>query len=170
MRLKGVDTAMHALASLVREGGSVHLAVAGGTADNSWTSMAANLGIEKQVQFLGSIAEMVPVFAAADVVIQATRWDACSLATIEGLAAGLPVVTTAMDGAAELIVHGKTGFVLPCPDDADALVTTMRLLLDPIVRQRIGTAARDTARHHDSCDNFRMVEKVLIEAAERRAQ
>ena len=168
MRLKGVDTAMRAIASLVRDGASVHLAVAGGAADYFWTGMAAKLGIEKHVRFLGSIAEIAPAFAAADAVIQATRWDACSLATIEGLAAGLPVVTTAMDGAAELIVHGRSGFVLPCPDDTDALVTTMRLLLDPIVRQRIGTAARDTARHHDSRDNFRMVENVLIEAAERR--
>jgi len=171
LRLKGVDTAMRAVASLVREGASVHLAVAGGKADDFWTGMAADLGIVKHVQFLGSVADMAPVFAAADAVIQATRWDACSLATIEGLAAGLPVVTTAMDGAAELIVHGKTGFVLPCPDDTDALVTTMRLLLDPIVRQPIGAAARNAARHHDLHDNFRAVENVLIEAAEqRRAQ
>ena len=170
MRLKGVDVAMRALASLAEAGASVHLAVAGSAADAYWTALAARLGIQARVHFLGLVADIAPLFAAADAMVHPTRWDACSLATIEGLAAGLPVVTTTMNGAAELIAHGETGLVLPDPEDARALAAHMRLLLDPCIRQRLGAAAREIALHHESRDNFRAVEEVLIDVAGPHAQ
>jgi UDP-glucose:(heptosyl)LPS alpha-1,3-glucosyltransferase len=97
--------------------------------------------------------------------VHPTRWDACSLVTIEGLAAGLPVITTAMNGASELITDGRSGFVLPDPEDVPALAASMRQLLDPGRRRCIGAAARQMAVHHDSRDNFRAVEELLLEVA-----
>jgi UDP-glucose:(heptosyl)LPS alpha-1,3-glucosyltransferase len=165
LRLKGVDNAMRALAVLRQEGVDAWLAVAGGNADASWIGQAIRLGVCDRVRFLGPIADMAPLFAAADVVVHPTRWDACSLVTIEGLAAGLPVITTAMDGASELIANGHSGFVLPDPEDVPALAVHMRHLCNPDMRRCIGSAARDTALRHDSRDNFRAVEDVLLQAA-----
>ena len=165
MHLKGVDTAIRALGILTAAGADARLVVAGARADETWHRLAADLGVADRVAFLGPVEDMVPLFAAADVLVHATRWDACSLSTIEGQAAGLPVITTAMNGAAELIDDGVTGYVLPDPEDIGALSARMRALLDPIVRRRIGDAARQAARAFDLTNNLAAVEQVLLAAA-----
>jgi glycosyltransferase involved in cell wall biosynthesis len=165
MRLKGIDTALAALARLRAEGADIRLAIAGGTADAFWTARTAALGIADRVNFLGQISDMDALFAAADACLHPTRWDACSLVTIEAMAAGLPVITTAMNGAAELIDPDRTGFVLPDPDDAPALAEAMRALLDPTLRARIGAAAHAAAQNYDITANCRAVEAVLIRTA-----
>ena len=45
-----------------------------------------------------------------------TYYDPCSLVVFEALACGLPVITTACNGAGELITDGREGFVIPAPD------------------------------------------------------
>lgn len=167
MRLKGVDTALRAMAPLVASGAALHLAVAGTPADADWQALVARLGLGGHVTFLGPVATMEPLFAAADAMVHATRWDAGSLSTIEAGAAGLPVITTAMNGAAELIADGQTGFVLPDPEDAAALGARMRMLLDPVLRARMGAAARAASVAHDLRDNLAAVEAELVAAARR---
>lgn len=162
MRLKGMDDAIRALAVLREAGADARLAIAGGRPDGWWHGLVNGLGLGAHVRFLGPVDDMAPLFAAADALVHPTRWDACSLSTIEGAAAGLPVITTAMNGAAELIRDGETGFVLPRPGDVGALAASMRLLLEPGLRARVGAAALADARHHDIADNLRAVESVLI--------
>jgi UDP-glucose:(heptosyl)LPS alpha-1,3-glucosyltransferase len=164
--LKGVDNAISALAMLRREGADARLMVAGAAADAFWTDLAGRLGVRDHVHFLGLVTDMAPLFAAADVLVHPTRWDACSLATIEGMAAGLPVITTAMNGASELIADGRSGFVLPDPEDVPALAAHMRRLLAADARRCVGAAARGTALRHDSRDNFRAVEDLLAQVAD----
>ncbi len=161
LRLKGVDTALLALRALVSEGLDAKLAIAGGAPDAGWLSMVERLGLRAQVAWLGRVDRMEPIFAAADAFVHPTRWDACSLSTIEAGAAGLPVITTKANGAAELISDGQTGFVLPDPEDAAALAAAMRMLLDLGMRRRIGEAARAASRGHDIRDNLAAVEAVL---------
>ena len=82
LRLKGMDNAIRALASLRGEGVNVRLAIAGGAADPFWIGLAANPGIADRVSFLGPVDDVAPLLAAADVLVHPTRWDACSAATI----------------------------------------------------------------------------------------
>lgn len=161
LRLKGMDTAIRALSLLVDEGADVYLAIAGGLPDRSLAGLAAGLG--RRVRFLGRIEDMVSMFAAADVLVHPTRWDACSLSTIEGGAAGLPAITTDRNGAASLIRDGETGFVLPDPEDVAALADRMRRLLDPSLRHRMGEAARAASGDHDVQANYAAVEAVLAD-------
>ena len=90
LRLKGVDTTLRAMAPLVAAGAGLHLAVAGSLPDAAWTAMVDRLGLGGHVSFLGPVAVMEPLFAAADALVHPTRWDAGSLSTIEAGAAGLP--------------------------------------------------------------------------------
>lgn len=168
LRLKGVDTALRALGRLAAEGAEVRLAVAGGLADAGWMSLVRAAGLEGRARFLGPVDDMLPLFAAADVLAHPTRWDACSLSTLEGQAAGLPVVTTAMNGAAERIAEGETGFVLASPEDVAGLARCLGRLLDPDLRRRVGEAARLAARRHDARASFAALEEVLHDAAARR--
>jgi UDP-glucose:(heptosyl)LPS alpha-1,3-glucosyltransferase len=170
MHLKGVDTAIRALGVLTSAGADARLAVAGARADDKWHRLAADRGVKDRVAFLGPVGDMIPLFAAADALVHATRWDACSLSTIEGQAAGLPVITTATNGAAELIVDGLTGYVLPDPEDMVALSARMRALLDPMIRRRVGEAARKAAAAYDLNINLAAVEQVLLDGAAIRAR
>jgi UDP-glucose:(heptosyl)LPS alpha-1,3-glucosyltransferase len=169
LHLKGVDTAMRALALLGHEGTQAWLAVAGGVPDESWLNLAAQLGVRKRVSFLGPIAQMEALFAAADVAVHPTRWDACSLSTIEAAAAGLPVITTAANGAAELIEDGQTGFVMPNAENAAALAARMQSLLNPALRETIGRAALAASPAHDIRHNLESVETMLRQIVERKA-
>ena len=161
LRLKGVDTAIRAVAQIRRSGCDIHLAVAGGVPDAEWRALAAASGGSDTVTFLGQVDDMRPVFAASDIYVHPTRWDACSLSTIEAAAAGLPVITTAINGAAELIDDGITGFVLADPDDVTSLSVRLRALLDPGLRRRIGNAALAASKQHDLDTNLAAVEAVL---------
>lgn len=159
MRLKGMDNAIRALDLLVFEEADVHLAIAGSAPDEGWLRLAAESG--ERIRFLGPVDDMAEMFAAADALVHPTRWDACSLSTIEAGAAGLPVITTACNGAAELIVEEETGFLLMDPEDVGGLAERMRRLLDPAVRARMGAAARTASARHDVVANYEAVLGIL---------
>ncbi len=165
--LKGLDIALRAFSVLVQEGRAVRMLVAGVENAAPWDRMAVRLGVRERVTFAGIVGDMRPVYAQADVLLHPTRWDACSLVVLEAMACGLPVATTAMNGAADTIVSGTSGFVLPSPEDVPALAGAMRSLLDPATRQALGRAAREAIERHDIRDNYRSVESVLIRIADR---
>ncbi len=71
---------------------------------------------------------------------------------IEGGLAGLAVVTTRVPGAAEVVIDGETGFVVPV-DDLPALVHACRsLVLDAALRTRFGAAGRERCMREFSLD------------------
>jgi UDP-glucose:(heptosyl)LPS alpha-1,3-glucosyltransferase len=109
--------------------------------------------------------EVEHFYAAADVLLHPTRWDACSLATIEAMVAGLPVITTAVNGAADLITDGTDGYVLADPEDHRMLARRIAALHDPTLRKIVGHAARLASATADIRANCRAVEAVLAEAA-----
>jgi UDP-glucose:(heptosyl)LPS alpha-1,3-glucosyltransferase len=165
LRLKGIDTALHATAALIRRGHDVRLVIAGGTPGRFWHSLVARLGLSNKIHFCGQVREIEHLFAAADAVVHPTRWDACSLITMEAMACGVPMVTTAWNGMADIVQDGQNGFVLDDPDDAAALADRMERLVEPTLRHRIGAAARDLACRYDIRENCRAVESVLIATA-----
>jgi UDP-glucose:(heptosyl)LPS alpha-1,3-glucosyltransferase len=156
--LKGVGTALHALARLRSLAPTIRLAIAGGGDVERYSRLANRLGIADQVHFLGKLDQIEQAYAAADVALQPTHYDACSLATLEGLASGLPTITTRSNGAAELITTGHHGIVLDQSTDVEALAQAMERLLDPDLRRTMGLAARALALQHDVEDNYRAVE------------
>jgi UDP-glucose:(heptosyl)LPS alpha-1,3-glucosyltransferase len=166
--LKGLDTALGALARLSAAAPAVRLAIAGSGDAQTYRRLARRLGIAGQVLFLGRLDRIEEAYAAADVAIQPTHYDACSLATLEGLASGLPTVTTRCNGAAELIVSGEQGIVLERSTDIEALAQAMQRLLESDLRQRMGLAARSLGLKHDVEDNYISVEAFYRQAMRNR--
>jgi glycosyltransferase involved in cell wall biosynthesis len=70
-----------------------------------------------------------------------TQYEAFALTIVEALASGLPVITTAVPGAGDLIEHDVTGLLQQDPADADELADLLRRVLDPAARDRFATAA-----------------------------
>jgi UDP-glucose:(heptosyl)LPS alpha-1,3-glucosyltransferase len=162
--LKGVDTAFRALSQLVHQGLPVHLAFAGAEGV-AWRRLAATLGIERRVTFHGLVGDMRPVYAAADVLVHPTRWDACSLVVLEALARGLPVITTRRNGAVAAIRDGESGLVLEAVENPDRLAELMRTICDPAVRSELAANARRAVLAHDIRANYQAIEALLYEVS-----
>ena len=145
--LKNADAAIRAAARLFAAGRPLRLVIAGGKRPDRFIKLARKLGIEHTVTFRG-VVEPVPFYAAADVFVHPTWYDPCSLVTLEASSSGLPVITTRWNGAAEMMTHGKEGFVLHDPADTTALAGAMDQLFDPQRREVMGNAGRAMALQH----------------------
>ncbi len=163
-RLKGVPALLRAMKRLVNSQQRVHLVIAGGRRLAPWTRRVESAGLARHVTFLGSIADPVPWYHAADVYVQPTLYDPCSLVVLEALACGLPVVTSRFNGAGELITPGVQGEVLNNPQDDDALAASLMPLMDRRTRQNMSDAALAMIRHHPLERNCEEVLQVYQDA------
>ena len=103
-----------------------------------------SLGLCQRVRYVGRIADQVLLewYAAADVFALPSSSEAQGIVALEAMAAGLPVVASAVGGLLGTIDDQRTGFLVPA-GDALALAARLRLLLErPELRAQIGTAAR----------------------------
>ena len=116
-----------------------------------------------RVIFTGAVRDTAPCYAAADVYVHPTNYDPCSLVVLEALASGLPVVTSVMNGAAELLTDTSAGYIVPPAwtrrtrgaDYLTELAGVMRKLFDTALRKRMGAAARALAEQHTTRHNYR---------------
>ena len=114
-RRKGLDTALAAL-SRSRDASSL-LWVAGRDDPAPWQASARALGLGERVRFLGRPDDLADFFAAADGLLLPTRYDAFANVCLEAAASGCPTLTSASNGAAEIL--GDGGIVIE--DAADPL-------------------------------------------------
>jgi len=92
---------------------------------------------------------MPHVYAAADVFLLPTLYDPFANVTLEALAAGLPVITSAQNGASEIMENEVNGFVLPRADDDKLLVHLLDYLSQPENRARFRQPAQALAQQYD---------------------
>jgi glycosyltransferase involved in cell wall biosynthesis len=103
----------------------------------------AELGIGERVSFLGRREDVPQLLAACDVFALPSLYEGSSLAVLEAMAAGIPVVSSAIGGTEELVEDGRSG-LLVAPGDAPALAAALRRLLDdPDLRQELAARARE---------------------------
>jgi glycosyltransferase involved in cell wall biosynthesis len=121
---------------------------------------AARLGIADRVRFVGARSDVPRLLAAADVYCQPNiSPDTFGLTFIEALLAGLPVVTTAMGGALE-IVNSACGVLVP-GENAPALATVLRRMIKD-ADWRNSLAALGPARARALCDPARQLAKLFL--------
>lgn len=100
------------------------------------------LGLSERVRLTGWLRDMTAVYGAIDVGVLASLNEGTPLALIEAMAAGRPVVSTAVGGVADIVSHAQTGLLVPS-GDLDGLAAAMtRLADDRSLRRRMGQAAR----------------------------
>lgn len=104
-------------------------------------ALSHELGLDKCVEFCGFVRDIQRHIASLDVVVHAsTIPEPFGQVIIEGMAAGKPIIATHGGGAAEIVVDGVSGLLVPM-NDPEALANTLRMLIgDPNLRERLGSA------------------------------
>ena len=137
------------------------LLVGSGELENAVREQVAGLGLQGRVRFLGVRADVADILRASDVFVLSSRWEGNPMSVMEAMAAGLPVVSTAVGGVPELVREGETGLLVPS-EDAGALAQALQALVDdPVRRQAMGATARQHAvAHFDIRHTVRMYEEL----------
>lgn len=138
---KGLKPLLYSFPLIKNE--DIKLLVIGKGDRKRYTTLAEKYGVSDKVIFLKPQREIEKFYAAADIFILPSLYDPFSNATLEAMAAGLPVITTKNNGVAELIENGHEGFVLNNLSDAEELADKIQLTLRNL--KVIGEKAREKA-------------------------
>lgn len=125
-----------------------------GSLMGSLRELAAQLGIERDVFFIGRCDNVANLLFASDVGVLSSKAEGFANAILEYMAAGLPVVATDAGGVREAIVEGETGFVVPVGDDQEMGERIIEVLSDSERARKMGqhgksiVAQKFASEHH----------------------
>jgi glycosyltransferase involved in cell wall biosynthesis len=121
-------------------------------------------GVAGRLRFLGHREDIPALLAASDVVVLPSLYEGLPLAVLEGMAAGKPVVATAIGGTDEAVVDGETGLLVPGSDPAALAAAIRRVLDNPAFARTLGEAGRARViTHFSSATMVARVEDVYDE-------
>jgi UDP-glucose:(heptosyl)LPS alpha-1,3-glucosyltransferase len=137
---KGLATAIAALAGMRAD---AELRAVGAGDRDRFRRLASRLGVADRVRLEPPRARIADAMREADLFVLPTRYDPFGMVIAEAMACGLPVVTSAVAGAADLIRDGESGRVVADPADAAAFARAMDdVLADEARGAAMGRAAR----------------------------
>ena len=166
---KDWPTMLRALRS--SEGGGTLLAVGEGPLLERTRRLTEELGIADRVRFLGIRRDVPDLMGAADAYLMTSSWEGMPMVLLEAAASELPIVTTDVGDAREIVKDGETGFVVE-PGSASALSAAISRVEQMAKDERRATG--EAARTHVVA-NFGMekiIEKweaIYTELAQRRS-
>lgn len=151
---KGVGCLIDAMSLVRRRHPTAVLIVAGtGSLEQSLKEKSLSVG-PGAVTFTGFAGDVASLYARVHVLVLPSLYEGLPLSLLEGMAAGRPVVATAVGGIPEVVREGVNGFLVP-PDDPRALAEKIEQLLhDPEGRAAMGKAARETVLRHFTADRM----------------
>jgi glycosyltransferase involved in cell wall biosynthesis len=145
---KGLPTLLAALQNLPQ----ARLLVAGHAGQiGRFKALAQSLGVAQRVYFLGPLADVSPVYCAANVLAHPTLEDAFAMVVLEAMAHGVPVVVSRAPycGISALLAEGKNAVLLAQPQDAAVLCTALQSVLnDPAAADSLAQQGMAFARQH----------------------
>ena len=149
---KGLDIAIRALSKIDQP--RIKLLVVGNDRNGgSIRELTKELGLEHRVFHAGFQKSVHEYYAAADLFIFPTMYEAFSVATIEAACSGLPVLMTDVSGSSELIGSGKTGSLIQ--RDPTVIATTVMSYFDsPSLLRSAGEAARQLVEQQFNWDSI----------------
>jgi glycosyltransferase involved in cell wall biosynthesis len=145
---KGLPLILEALQRLGRR--DLKLLVVGGPPGliKDYQRRSQNLGLERQVTFLGMQQDVRPFLWLADALVFPTAYEVFSLASLECAAAGVPMILTKVNGVEEFVEHGRNGILIERSVEGIMAGIGTFLSLLPEARKELGnTAQRDVERY-----------------------
>jgi glycosyltransferase involved in cell wall biosynthesis len=140
---KGHRHLIDALAIVARRQPNLVAILAGeGPLEQSLRAQCMSLGLGDRVRFLGYRRDVPELLEAADLVVLPSLYEGLPLVAIEALAAGRPMVATEVDGTPEVVIHERTGLLVP-PANPVALAAAIERMLDnPELASRLASDGR----------------------------
>ena len=111
--------------------------------------LACELGVADRMVFSGWWNDVPGLLAATTISVLTSRHEGLPCSVVESLAAGVPVVATAVDGTVEVVRSENNGLLVPAGDIAALARSVDRLLTDPVLRERMAAAAREGLEEFD---------------------
>jgi UDP-glucose:(heptosyl)LPS alpha-1,3-glucosyltransferase len=165
---KGLREAIQALARAADP--RLRLLVVGKQDPAAYARLARELRVDERVVFHPPTASPQEFYRQADFFVLPTWHDPCSLVVLEALAMGLPVISTAYNGACEVMIDGTHGFVLKDPSDVATLANAMKTLCDDDRRRTMSRAClalRPTLAYEHHLDELTQIYERVAARRER---
>ncbi len=163
---KGVPFLIRALPALQKLGTPFRVLVVGRGRRAPCDEPARKLGVSGLIQYAGASSLPEKFYAAADIFCLPSQYDPCANALLEALACGLPAVTSATNGAGELLTE-KEGYAVPF-GDAPQLAERIGEFFNRDRREAASVAARALAEAHSAERNCEEVMSVYATALARK--
>ena len=136
----------------------IYLSIGGvGPLKNSLTQLIEKLDLERNVKLEGHITRKeLPIFLSnIDIYIQSSCTESAPITIKEAMAASLPIISTDVGGISEVIINGKTGFLIPYGSKEKFIKGLVQLIdMEPKKKQELGLNARQYALRHFSIDKL----------------
>ncbi|MFC5179920.1 glycosyltransferase [Actinomadura harenae] len=137
---KGPEIFVRALAEL--PGDVFGLWIGGGPMAPELERLTERLGLTERMRWLGHRDDVPELLPAFDAMAMASRWEGLPCVLVEAIAAGIPLVATAVPSNQDLVLAGETGMLVP-PQDPHGLAVAVATLLDePVAAARMAERAR----------------------------
>lgn len=171
-RTKGIDRAIHAIASLPQElKKRCRYVVVGQGNENKFGAMARKMGIGDHVFFTGGRNDIACFYHAADVLLHPARTENTGTTLLEAMVTGLPVLATENCGYAHYIQDANAGAVCPEPFQQAKLNTLLRAILANSDQQQ--EYAKNGREYCQNANIYSMIEKgvqVIVNRAEKNRE
>lgn len=149
-RTKGLDRAVKSLAALpapLRQ--RCHLYVVGKGDVAPYEKLAKELGVDRQLHIMGPRPDVLPFLLAADLLLHPSYHENTGTVILEAMAAGLPVLTTAVCGYAHYVTEAGAGDVLAAPFKQRAWNAMLEKMLESTELPRLGANGAHFATNAD---------------------
>ncbi|MBN1405137.1 MAG: GT4 family glycosyltransferase PelF [Candidatus Omnitrophica bacterium] len=155
---KDPKTLLEAFKLVIQQVPNAKLVMAGdGLLKEQLMAMKDNLGLNGSVKFLGNRRDIPELLQVFDVFALSSVKEGLPIAILEAMASGLAVVATDVDGNAEVVQHGKTGFIVPARNPVALAEDIVKLLLDKDEAKKMGFLAQERVK------NYFTFEKMIAE-------
>jgi glycosyltransferase involved in cell wall biosynthesis len=155
---KGQDVLLEAFALVLKDAPDARLLVVGDGPDRqALERQADSLGIAGQVVWVGSVPPegVYGYYGAMDILVVPSRFEGFGLVAVEGMAAGVPVVASDVEGLSEVVEHEIESVLVPAADSQAMARALTRLLVHPGDAQRIAGKSRSKTYGAFSMERFR---------------
>ena len=160
---KGLRVLLDAVAAI--SGEPLHVVLVGRMPPDAHAGQIARLGLTARVHYCGATDDVARYYAAADLFVMPTQYEAFGSVVVEALASGVPVITTARAGAAVAVQPGVNGLLQDEPLDAVELAELLRRALEPGTLERWRQAAAGSVSGYEWSAIVTRMRDVLVEVA-----
>jgi glycosyltransferase involved in cell wall biosynthesis len=171
MKYKGLQLALKSLSKVAKGFPDIQLLVAGsGPYQEDLSRLSVNLGISKNVHFLGRVSEQskFKLYGQTRLAIYPSFREGFGISVIEANSVGTPVVGWDVPGSRDSIIDGRTGLLAPFPDESAFADRICTLLTDDQAWHNLSESASKWALDHSWDKSAKDFENVVLDALEGR--